>query len=134
MIPDLGIDPDMAERSEEYAMTYLQPSQETDLVRLNSKLLTVVLSPFASLLSRRMALFSIAFLISHEFAHILEFRSIRKKQFMINEESYLSPLGITCMEVGTVWEIRTCGAKITNTCFASEDLLTAFGFCARSSA
>jgi hypothetical protein len=80
MNPDLNIDPDMSERSEEYAMTYLHSSQESDLVRLNSKLLTVVLSSSASILSKRMTLFSIAFLMCHQLVHILEFTSIRKNQ------------------------------------------------------
>lgn len=133
IIPDVDIDPDMSERSEEYAMTYLESSKGKDLLTLDSHLITAVLNPANSLMSKRLALFTIAFLLCHELAHILEFRCIRQSRFTASGQPHPSPPGLTCMEVGSAWEIRTFGAVLTPVCFKKGDLSSILGCVARSS-
>lgn len=132
IIPNIDIDPDMFERSEEYAMTYLECSKGLDLLMLDSKLITAVLSPSISSVTKKLALFTIAFLLCHGLAHILEFRSIRKSKLMASGQPFPSPPGFTCMEVGSAWELRTFGAVLTPVCFIKDDLSTILGFAARS--
>ncbi|KAL9120365.1 MAG: hypothetical protein Q9187_003082 [Circinaria calcarea] len=98
VIPDIDIDPDMSARPEEYAMTYLDPSKAHDLVVLDSNLVKAVRDPGTTRCRKTAALFTIAVLVCHEIAHILEFRSVRKGKLMPSGEPYQSPPGITCTE------------------------------------
>ena len=132
-IPDIDIDPDMSKRSEEYAMTYLQPIGSHDLLLLDYSLVEAIRDPWLADRRKTAALFFMAVLICHEMAHILEFRSIRGGQLGTSGEAYQSAPGITCTEVGAAWERKMFGGVIRPVCYNEEYLSTILGLSARSS-
>ena len=100
MIPDIDTDPDMSTRSEELAMTYLQPTQSFDLVVLDTQLLRAAKDPYTKPIHKAVSLFFIAVLICREYAHILEFRCIRKKQSAPSREPFRTPPEATYAKAG----------------------------------
>ncbi len=132
VIPDIDVDSDMSKRTEQYAMTYLQPSQSKDLIMLEARLIVAVMSPSFTPLCKTMALFVLAVCICHNIAHVLEFRCIRGGKLNDDQEPFQTPPGITCMEAGSAWEENTFGGIISPVAFSKNDLFTTIGCCSRS--
>ena len=131
-IPHIDIDPDMSARSEEYAMTYLDPSQEHDLVVLDAKLIKAITDPCTTRCRKTAALFTIALLVCHEIAHILEFRSVQKGVLDPSGKPFESPPGLTCADAGSAWEYNVFNGVISPICYTEGDLSTILGLSARS--
>lgn len=112
-IPDLDFDPDMAQRGEEYGMTYLRPNEPRDLMTIDYDLIKSVIDMETGAKRTTAALTYIAILLCHELAHVLEFRSIRNGQFCDDGEAFETPPGITGTEAGTSWENRVFGGSIS---------------------
>ena len=124
MIPNIDLDLDMTKA---HAITFFQPERDFDLVVLDAKLFRAASDSYTKQSHKIAALFHIAVLICHEFAHILEFRSIRKRQLLPSGEPFGSPPGATCAEVGLAWESKTFGGKIVPICYIQDDLSTILG-------
>lgn len=100
-IPDLDVDPDMAQRGEERGMTHLLPNEPRDLMTIDYTLIKSVIDKETGTRRTIIALAYIAFLLCHGLAHVLEFRSIRIAQFRDDGGAFETPPGITGTEAGT---------------------------------
>jgi hypothetical protein len=78
------------------------------------------------------ALFTIAILIGHQMAHILEFRCVHQGKVGADGQPIDTPLGATCGEAGTAWERKVFGGKIHPICQKEGELSTLRGIGSRS--
>ena len=112
VIPDIDFDPDMDSNSSSFTITSLFPELPLDLIDVDYNILRL-LENSASHHSQKIAgLVFLAVLLSHELAHVLEFRNIRRTKLQSDRQLFQTPAGITCREAGTAWEIRAFGGRI----------------------
>lgn len=134
VIPYIDIDEDMYERMDEWAMTALEPNQDRDVVLLDFKLLENCKREWVPIFQKYISWVTLALLLCHQMAHILEFRIVRKKSLHASGAAFLTPPGVTCREAGVAWEVRALGGTITPVCAKDHDFSSKIGLSLRSAA
>ena len=134
VIPDIDFDPDMDSNSSSFTITSLFPELPLDLIVVDYNILRL-LKNSASHHSQKIAgLVFLAVLLSHELAHVLEFRNIRRTKLQSDRQLFQTPAGITCREAGTAWEIRAFGGRIYPVCQPENSLANIRGLSIKSTA
>ena len=133
-IPFIDIDEDMYERRDEWAMTLLDPGQDRDIVLFDFKLLENCKREWVPIFQKYISWVTLALLLCHEMAHILEFRIVRKKCLHASGAAFLTPPGVTCREAGVAWEVRALGGTFSPVCAKDHDFSSQIGLSLRSAA
>ena len=76
----------MSERSTEMARTLLRSEKDSDLVLINCSLFRAAKDPYTKSAHKTVALFMIAVLLCHEYAHILEYRCVQNEKLLPSGE------------------------------------------------
>lgn len=115
-------------------MTSLEPNEDRDVVLLDFKLLRNCKAEWVPIFQKYVSWVTLALLLCHEMAHVLEFRIVRKKSLQPSGEAFLTPPGVTCREAGVAWEVRALGGTITPVCATDYDFSSQIGLALRSAA
>lgn len=134
VIPFIDMDEGMYERRDEWAMTSLEPTEDRDVVLLDFKLLRNCKAEWVPIFQKYVSWVTLALLLCHEMAHVLEFRIVRKKSLQASGAAFLTPPGVTCREAGVAWEIRALGGTIKPVCATEYDFSSQIGLALRSAA
>lgn len=134
VIPFIDMDEGMYERRDEWAMTSLEPNEDRDVVLLDFKLLRNFKAEWVPIFQKYVSWVTLALLLCHEMAHVLEFRIVRKKSLQASGAAFLTPPGLTCREAGVAWEVRALGGTITPVCATDYDFSSQIGLALRSAA
>ncbi len=134
VIPFIDMDEGMYERRDEWAMTSLEPNEDRDVVPLDFKLLRNRKAEWVPIFQKYVSWVTLALMLCHEMAHLLEFRIVRKKSWQAYGAAFLTPPGVTCREAGVAWEVRALGGTITPVCATDYDFSSQIGLALRSAA
>lgn len=132
VIPFIDMDEGMYEKRGEWAMTSLEPNDDRDVVLLDFKLLRNCKAEWVPIFQKYVSWATLALLLCHEMAHVLQFRIVRKKSLQASEAAFLTPPGVTCREAGVAWEVKALGGTITPVCATDCDFSSQIGLALRS--
>lgn len=134
VIPFIDMDEGMYEKRGEWAMTSLELNNDRDVVLLDFKLLRNCKAEWVPIFQKYVSWATLALLLCHEMAHVLEFRIVRKKSLQASGAAFLTPPGVTCREAAVAWEVKALGGTITPVCATDYDISSQIGLALRSAA